>query len=79
MTTPNDGGPAFPIPSVGTGDPRDGMTCGSQGMSMWDFFAAAALQGLLSNNPCWQDYKEAVHYASKAADAMLADRERRMK
>ena len=48
-------------------------------MSMWDFFAAAALQGLLSNNPCWQDYKEAVHYASKAADAMLADRERRMK
>lgn len=28
MTIKNDGGPAFPVPSAGTGDPRDGMTQG---------------------------------------------------
>lgn len=36
----DDGGPAFPVPSVGTGDPRDGMTQGSDGMSLRDWLAA---------------------------------------
>ena len=40
----NDGGPAFPIPAVGTGDPRDGMTVGASGMTLRDYFAAAATE-----------------------------------
>jgi hypothetical protein len=40
----DDGGPAFPIPPVGTGDPRDGMAGGSSGMSLRDYFAAAATE-----------------------------------
>lgn len=39
MSTEHDGGPAFPVPSVGTGDPRDGMTRGSDGMTLRDYFA----------------------------------------
>lgn len=39
----SDGGSAFPIPSVGTGDPCDGMTTGQEGMTLRDFFAAHAL------------------------------------
>ena len=38
----NDGGPAFPVSSVGTGDPRDGMTTGSPGMTLRDWFASHA-------------------------------------
>lgn len=40
--TKNDGGPAFPIPPVGTGDPRDGMSSGSSGLTMRDWFASQA-------------------------------------
>lgn len=35
----DDGGPAFPVPPVGTGDPRDGMTTGHDGMTLRDWFA----------------------------------------
>ncbi len=39
----NDGGPAFPLPPVGTGDPRDGMAGGSVGMSLRAYFAGQVL------------------------------------
>ncbi len=45
----DDGGPAFPVPSVGTGDPRDGMTQGSNGMTLRQYYAGEALKGYLSN------------------------------
>lgn len=52
MTTPiNDGGPAFPLPPVGTGDPRDGMAGGSPGMSLRAWFAGQAMNGILSQSP----------------------------
>ena len=47
----NDGGPAFPVPSVGTGDPRDGMTRGSDGMSVRTWLAGQAMNGILSQSP----------------------------
>ena len=47
----NDGGPAFPVPSVGTGDPRDGMTRGSDGMSVRTWLAGQAMSGILSQSP----------------------------
>ena len=50
----DDGGPAFPVPpdqAVSTGDYRDGMAvcAAGTGMTLRDYFAAAALQGLLAS------------------------------
>jgi len=49
-----DGGPAFPVPpdqGCATGDPRDGMAvcAAGTGMSLRDYFAAAVLQGVMTN------------------------------
>jgi hypothetical protein len=69
----NDGGPAFPMPPVGTGDPRDGMTSGSNGISIRDYFAAAALQGLMASRNFLDEYDGPYVYA--IADAVLKARE----
>ena len=86
MSAPKDGGPAFPVstghhPDTMMKDPRIGMT-------LRDYFAAAALTGLLAD----RQYKEsALDYgnghgmklteticrsALEYADAMLAERGR---
>ena len=78
----NDGGPAFPIsPTSVTMEPNPngvGMLATHHGMqsgvTIRDYFAAAALQGLLCNGggPSWDgDAKNAY----QAADAMLKARE----
>lgn len=62
------GGPAFPVP-LNPGQPWQGMApC--DGMTLRDYFAAKAMQGLLAN-------KGACHPddAYEMADAMLAARE----
>lgn len=67
----NNGGPAFPAKAL------DGGYDASQGMSMRDWFAAAALQGWLASftpsdgdpNP---EFTAVLVY--KLADAMLAER-----
>ena len=69
----NDGGPAFPMPPVGTGDPRDGMAGGSCGMTLRDYFAAAALQGLMASRNFLDEYDG--QYVYEIADAMLKARE----
>lgn len=79
MSTPDDGGPAFPMPPVGTGDLRDGMTSGSSGMSLRDYFAAKAMAGLIAasgNGDGGVDYDEesVAESAYAMADAMLAVR-----
>lgn len=76
MTTPNDGGHAFPT---------DGSPSGLVGMTLRDYFAAAALQGDLaseSENFRTQSSGEGRNTreqnlalnAYKIADAMLAER-----
>lgn len=69
-TTPNDGGPAFPIRF------ENGMY--QQGITIRDYFAAAALQGLLAcpnhEAPTWENF---VGQSYKLADAMLAERAKR--
>ena len=69
MSTPNDGGAAFPIVS-------DDLC--ATGMSLRDYFAAAALQGLLASSSVGDalaepDYAKAAYIQ---ADAMLAEREK---
>jgi hypothetical protein len=66
---PIDGGPAFPI---GSGDMRDPF-----GMTLRDYFAAKAMQGLLAQLPgiaLKSDPILGAQYAYRVADAMLAVR-----
>jgi len=68
----NDGGPAFPQPDLQF--PNGEVQYGSPGMTLRDYFAAAALQGLLADGggSSWEaDAKNAY----QAADAMLKARE----
>jgi hypothetical protein len=60
----NDGGPAFPT----------AFQMHSKGMTIRDYFAAAALQGILADGggASWDDDAK---NAFKAADAMLKARE----
>lgn len=64
----NDGGPAFPI------------NAGTPGMTLRDYFAAAALTGLLASSTPRKDSGRFVIETSKSAyamaDAMLAQREK---
>ena len=56
---------------------KDGSSTVSYGMSIRDYFAAQAMQGLLSG-PDWikdMDLKETAYTAYKMADAMLKARE----
>jgi hypothetical protein len=71
----NDGGPAFPTTGEGYGYSR----YSHNGMTLRDWFAGQALTGLMANphaNIEWME-KHAVTSAYNAADAMLAERERR--
>ena len=75
MTTPNNGGPAFPIPLV-PGQSWHGMgPC--DGATLRDYFAAKALQGICAA-PEHLDrigsFKNAAETAYELADAMLAAR-----
>jgi len=61
----NDGGPAFPAD----------FQLYSTGMTIRDYFAAAALQGLLANDGGGSSWENDAQAAYKAADAMLKARE----
>lgn len=73
MNKINDGGRAFPVWELnGQGKPE--MT--GFGMSLRDYFAAKAMQGLAANPEAWDMTDEKVaEWAYNAADAMLAARE----
>lgn len=67
MSAPiNDGGPAFPTP-VGV-QHNDGMT-------LRDYFAAAALQGMLTDSCIQGSDSQFAESAYSYADAMLKARE----
>jgi hypothetical protein len=78
----NDGGLAFPQPMAAL--PTTGeMYCAYEkhpdfgGMTLRDYFAAAALQGVMMNATCFENMtdKHIAECAWNAADAMLAARE----
>jgi hypothetical protein len=60
----NDGGPAFP---VGSGDMRDPM-----GLSMRDYFAAAALTGMLANDTLMADLQHALRSDGQDSEGQRA-------
>lgn len=66
----NDGGPAFPM-----GYHRDGNDADHFGMTLRDYFAAAALQGSIACVGSGGDWNDFAKDAYKYADAMLKARE----
>ena len=69
----DSGGPAFPI----TIDLGQGVEC-NKGMTLRDYFAAKAMQGLLAQScgtALGNDPKFAAEYAYATADAMLKARQ----
>ena len=69
MTTPIEGEPAFPSPSVGTGDPRDGMTTGSPGMTLRQWYIGQALMGICANPESVKE--DFLHYPGERAIAQV--------
>lgn len=77
------GGPAFPVPDERDSETGCGIVQGSSGMSLRDYFAAAALTGLISSprppspQPAEEEFITAQLYADLSyaiADAMITAR-----
>ena len=69
----NDGGPAFPVPVDNDCDCHGRFTSGYGGMTLRDYFAAAALQGMkLDGEFTYQTYAGDAYLI---ADAMLKAKE----
>jgi hypothetical protein len=64
------GGPAFPHIDSGLGRFEEGMT-------LRDYFAAKALQGVMACNGIYEDEKKLAQWCYEQADAMLEIRERK--
>jgi hypothetical protein len=69
MNTTNTGGPAFPTPRYERGDMY------SLGMTLRDYFAAKAMQGLLAGKLQSVELKVIAGDCYSMADAMLKARE----
>ena len=67
----NDGGPAFPRIPMSNEKPED-----CKGMSLRDYFAGKALQGLLAGARS-EKLSYLAEWAYNYADAMLAERKKR--
>jgi hypothetical protein len=68
MNKSNDGGPAFPVPGLMHDETFNGL-------SMRDYFAAKALQGLLANPGIEGKFPGYANDAYAVADAMLKARQ----
>ena len=74
-----DGGPAFPHETQGVSTQGNTFKRTETGMSLRDYFAAAALTGMMTDLASWpSDENDIANMASKAAyhvaDAMLKAR-----
>lgn len=74
MSARDDGGPAFPVADVYNKD-GDGITEGSPGMTLRDWFAGQALTGLLSDPSRAGKPQAFAAEAYQMADAMLKARQ----
>jgi len=77
----NNGGPAFPVSTRveecdgGYGHQDGPTTYQFGGMTLRDYFAAKAMQGILATHPPASELGTFVQYAYRIADAMLKARE----
>lgn len=63
---------AFPVQGQMHGDKLGGQL--HHGMTLLDYFAAAAMSGMLSDPNCCGGFASVAEYSYKYADAMLAER-----
>ena len=73
-TTPNDGGPAFPV----FPDTRTWHASAFTGMTLRDYFAAKAMQGMFAadTEESLMPIKRKAAEAYAMADAMLSERDK---
>lgn len=76
----SDGGPAFPVTvnQVPLNGEHSEIELEHSGMSLRDWFAGMALQGLLVNTPDGNNGVEVCLTAYKTADAMIAIRHKKV-
>ena len=76
MSKENNGGPAFPCDRIPT--PTGGRVITSDGMTLRDYFAAKAMQGMFASDTEGSviETKKKAQFAYEMADAMLAEREK---
>jgi hypothetical protein len=67
------GGPAFPVPEVSTATGQVKIA-DAAGMTLRDYFAAAALQGLVARGAFVNNTDELAFTAYNMADAMIKKR-----
>lgn len=74
--SPDDGGPAFPLPIPSVPAGHYAVYESAPGMSLRDYFAAAALPAMLeqARESDYAGFEEACEWAYCAADLMLAER-----
>lgn len=76
----NDGGPVFPRAHQFNCNTGKIISCGSDGISLRDYFAANALQGLQANSHISRGLvlisSEMASWAYELADAMIAERDK---
>lgn len=69
--------PAFPAPNKPQGHQKHWVYEGTPGMTLRDYFAAAALQAIVSKPECRNHEATTIaRDAYRLADSMLAERER---
>jgi hypothetical protein len=72
MSNTNTGGPAFPVQSVYIED----QETNSHGMTLRDYFAAKAMQGVLAGKPHTDNMMTIAKECYMMAEAMLRAREK---
>lgn len=73
MTTPNDGGPAYPVEGF-PGDSFFKQVLPHSGMTMRQAYKLAALQGITGRKDTFRsDVVDAAAWCGEFADAMLAE------
>lgn len=68
------GGPAFPYSGVHKGE-KENLIVDSHGMTLRDYFAAKAMQGIISSECNYGAFSDLSSDAYSIADAMLRARE----
>jgi hypothetical protein len=73
-TTYNNGGPAFPVPPPVCSGPNNSWEYAAEGMSLRDWFAGQALQGLCVDRSASLEPEAMAYWCYRYANAMLAER-----
>ena len=72
MISKDNGGPAFPRPH--SQRYQDDQFHAQSGMTLRDYFAAKAMQGIMASNADYQSHEDIAFDSYRMADTMLLER-----